>query len=513
MAQLEPIAMRLEVKEGKNNCLIINDSYNSDLSSLDIALDFHYRRSLQKGLKRTLILSDLLETGQNTSTLYRRVSQLISSKQVQRLIGVGKNLMNEFSKFSTIEKDFFNNTEDLIEAIQLGRIKFNHESILLKGARRFGFEKVLEEIELKRHETILEVDLNALIDNLNYYRDQLQPKTKIMCMIKAAAYGAGSYEVAKTLQDRKVDYLGVAVADEGAELRKVGITSSIIIMNPEVSAFKQMFQYSLEPEVYSFHLLDSLLNAAEKEGITNFPIHIKIDTGMHRLGFMADDMPELVNRLKNQNALIPKSIFSHLVGSDSDVFDDFTKDQISLFDKAATELQAAFSHKIIRHICNSAGIERFPEAHYDMVRLGIGLYGVHPSNKPILKNVNTLKTTILQIKDLDKIETVGYSRKGVLTRNSRIAAIPIGYADGLNRKLGNHNGFCLVNGQKASYIGNICMDVSMIDVTDIPCKEGDEVIIYGNDLPAEVLAEKLGTIPYEIIANISTRVKRVYFLD
>ncbi|WP_287827617.1 bifunctional UDP-N-acetylmuramoyl-tripeptide:D-alanyl-D-alanine ligase/alanine racemase [Bacteroides sp.] len=513
MAQLEPIAMRLEVKEGKNNCLIINDSYNSDLSSLDIALDFHYRRSLQKGLKRTLILSDLLETGQNTSTLYRRVSQLISSKQVQRLIGVGKNLMNEFSKFSTIEKDFFNNTEDLIEAIQLGRIKFNHESILLKGARRFGFEKVLEEIELKRHETILEVDLNALIDNLNYYRDQLQPKTKIMCMIKAAAYGAGSYEVAKTLQDRKVDYLGVAVADEGAELRKVGITSSIIIMNPEVSAFKQMFQYSLEPEVYSFHLLDSLLNAAEKEGITNFPIHIKIDTGMHRLGFMADDMPELVNRLKNQNALIPKSIFSHLVGSDSDVFDDFTKDQISLFDKAATELQAAFSHKIIRHICNSAGIERFPEAHYDMVRLGIGLYGVHPSNKPILKNVNTLKTTILQIKDLDKIETVGYSRKGVLTRNSRIAAIPIGYADGLNRKLGNHNGFCLVNGQKASYIGNICMDVSMIDVTDIPCKEGDEVIIYGNDLPAEVLAEKLGTIPYEILANISTRVKRVYFLD
>lgn len=234
---------------------------------------------------------------------------------------------------------------------------------------------------------------------------------------------------------------------------------------------------------------------------------------MHRLGFMADDMPELVNRLKNQNALIPKSIFSHLVGSDSDVFDDFTKDQISLFDKAATELQAAFSHKIIRHICNSAGIERFPEAHYDMVRLGIGLYGVHPSNKPILKNVNTLKTTILQIKDLDKIETVGYSRKGVLTRNSRIAAIPIGYADGLNRKLGNHNGFCLVNGQKASYIGNICMDVSMIDVTDIPCKEGDEVIIYGNDLPAEVLAEKLGTIPYEILANISTRVKRVYFLD
>ena len=334
-----------------------------------------------------------------------------------------------------------------------------------------------------------------------------------MCMIKASAYGAGSYEVAKTLQEHHVDYLAVAVADEGAELRKVGITSSIVIMNPELSAFKQMFQYTLEPEVYSFHLLDKLLTEAEKEGVTNFPIHIKIDTGMHRLGFMPDEIPALIDRLKHQNSLIPKSVFSHLVGSDSSEFDEFTRTQIARFESASEQLQAAFSHKIIRHICNSAAIERFPEAHFDMVRLGIGLYGVHPFGDTGLKNVNTLKTTILQIKSLSPQETVGYARKGVLKRESRIAAIPIGYADGLNRKLGNGNAYCLVNGQQAPFVGNICMDVSMIDVTTIACEEGDEVIIYGEELPAAVLAEKLATIPYEILANISGRVKRVYFQD
>ena len=513
MAKLEPVAMRLEVKEGKNDCLLINDSYNSDLTSLGIALDFHYRRSLQKGLKRTLILSDLLETGQNTVTLYRRVAQLLSLKLVQRVIGVGKHLCDELSKFPTLEKESFSTTDELVSAIRLGRIKFKNESILLKGARKFSFELVSEALELKRHETILEINLSALVDNLNYFRDKLGAGTKTMCMIKASAYGAGSYEVAKTLQEHHVDYLAVAVADEGAELRKVGITSSIVIMNPEVSAFKQMFQYTLEPEVYSFHLLEKLLNAAEKEGVTNFPIHIKIDTGMHRLGFMPEDVPELINRLKHQNSLIPKSVFSHLVGSDSADFDDFTQTQIQLFNKASIELQSAFNHKIMRHICNSAAIERFPEAHYDMVRLGIGLYGVHPFGKLSLKNVNTLKTTILQIKELSSSETVGYSRKGVLKHRSRIAAIPIGYADGLNRKLGNRNGFCLVNGLAAPYVGNICMDVSMIDVTDIPCEEGDEVVIYGEKLPASVLAEKLDTIPYEILANISGRVKRIYFQD
>lgn len=513
MAKLEPVAMRLEVKDGRNGCLLINDSYNSDLLSLDIALDFHYRRSLQHNLRRTLILSDLLETGQNMPTLCRRVSQLVRSKQIERLIIVGKSFTKELDKFMLTDKVAFTNTDDLVHAIKSGRIRFNNESILLKGARIFGFEALLEELELKRHETILEVNLNALVYNLNQYRNKLSPQTKIMCMVKAFAYGAGSYEIAKTLQDRKVDYLAVAVADEGADLRKIGITNSIVVMNPEVSAFQLLFQYSLEPEVYSFNLLDQLLEAAEREGVTNMPIHIKIDTGMHRLGFMPEEMPRLIERLKDQNALIPKSIFSHLVGSDSPEFDDFTREQIKQFECASNELQAAFPHKIIRHICNSAGIERFPEAHFDMVRLGIGLYGVHPSGGEGLQNVNTLKTTILQIKELEPTETVGYSRKGVLTRKSKTAAIPIGYADGLNRRLGNRNGYCLVNGNQAPYIGNICMDVSMIDVTDIDCKEGDTVIIYGDELSPEVLAEKLNTIPYEVIANISTRVKRVYFLD
>lgn len=513
MAKLEPVAMRLEVKEGRNNCLVINDSYNSDLLSLDIALDFHYRRSLQNNLKRTLVLSDLLETGQSTPALYRRIGQLISSKDIQRLVGVGKNMSKEFAQFSVGEKTFFNTTDELIKAIKRGDLKFSNESILLKGARTFGFETILEEIELKRHETILEVNLNALVHNLKFYRNQLKPETKIMCMVKASAYGAGAYEIAKTLQDRKVDYLAVAVADEGAELRKIGITTSIVIMNPEVSAFQQLFQYSLEPEVYSFHLLEQLIEAAQREGIASMPIHIKIDTGMHRLGFMPDEIPQLIARLKSQNSLIPKSVFSHLVGSDSVDFDEFSALQIACFDQSSALLQAAFSHKIIRHICNSAAIQRFPSAHYDMVRLGIGLYGVHPSGGTGLETVNTLKTTILQIKEIGPDETVGYSRKGIVDRVTRVAAIPIGYADGLNRRLGNRNGYSLVNGQEAPYLGNICMDVSMIDVTNIDCKEGDEVVIYGEDLPAQVLADKLDTIPYEILANISNRVKRIYFLD
>ena len=329
-----------------------------------------------------------------------------------------------------------------------------------------------------------------MVENLNHYRAMLRhPETKVICMVKASAYGAGSYEIAKTLQEHHVDYLAVAVADEGSELRKAGITSSIIIMDPELTAFKTMFDYKLEPEVYNFHLLDALIKAAEKEGITNFPIHVKLDTGMHRLGFGIDEIPLLIRRLKAQNAVIARSVFS------------------------SQELQAAFSHKILRHICNTAGIERFPGAQFDMVRLGIGLYGVSPIDNSIIHNVSTLKTTILQIRDVPAEDTVGYSRKGHLERPSRIAAIPIGYADGLNRHLGRGNAYCLVNGKKAPYVGNICMDVCMIDVTDIDCREGDQAIIFGDDLPITVLSDKLDTIPYEVLTSISTRVKRVYYQD
>lgn len=510
MAHLEQIAMRLEVKEGKNNSVLINDSYNSDLASLDIALDFMSRRSKDKGKKRTLILSDMLETGQSGKLLYRQVAELAHSRGVEKIIGVGEEIRAAASRFE-IEKYFFRTTEDLLSSELLANLR--NEIILIKGSRNFHFDDVTERLELKVHETILEINLNALVDNLNYYRSKLKPETKIVCMVKASAYGAGSYEIAKTLQDHRVDFLAVAVADEGSDLRKAGITSSIMIMNPELTAFKTMFDYKLEPEVYSFTLLNELIKAAEKEGVTNFPIHIKLDTGMHRLGFASSDIPELIERLKKQTAVIPRSVFSHLVGSDGAKFDAFTRQQIEIFEAASQELQDAFTHKIIRHICNTAGIERYPGAQFDMVRLGIGLYGVDPFTNHIIHNVSTLKTTILQMHDVPKEETVGYSRKGVLERDSRIAAIPIGYADGLNRRLGNGHAYCLVNGQKAPYVGNICMDVCMIDVTDIDCKEGDKAIVFGDDLPVTVLADILGTIPYEILTSVSNRVKRVYYQD
>ena len=510
MAHLEPIAMRLEVKEGKNGCVLINDSYNSDLASLDIALDFMSRRSEDKGRKRTLILSDLLETGQTPKLLYRQVADLVQSRGIDKIIGVGEEIRSAASRFD-MEKYFFRTTEELLASDLIGQLR--NEVVLVKGSRSFHFDDISDRLELKVHETILEINLNALVNNLNHYRSYLKPDTKMVCMVKASAYGAGSYEIAKTLQDHRVDYLAVAVADEGSDLRKAGITSSIIIMNPELTAFKTMFDYKLEPEVYSFHLLNELIKAAEKEGVTNFPIHIKLDTGMHRLGFAPQDIPELIARLKRQTSVIPRSVFSHLVGSDSAQFDAFTRRQIETFEKASEELQEAFPHKILRHICNTAGIERYQGAQFDMVRLGLGLYGVNPFTNRMLHNVSTLKTTILQIRDVPQEDSVGYSRKGRLSRDSRIAAIPIGYADGLNRRLGNGRAYCLVNGQKAAYVGNICMDVCMIDVTDIDCKEGDKVIIFGDDLPVTVLADVLDTIPYEILTSVSNRVKRIYFQD
>ncbi len=510
MAHLETIAMRLEVKEGKNGCVLINDSYNSDYASLDIALDFMARRSEDKQRKRTLILSDILESGQSAKFLYRQVAELVHSRGVDRIIGVGEDISAAASRFD-MEKCFFRTTSELIKSGLLATLR--DEVVLIKGARAFHFDELTDLLELKVHETILEINLNALIDNLNYYRNKLKPATKMVCMVKASAYGAGSFEIAKTLEDHRVDYLAVAVADEGADLRKAGITSSIIIMNPETTTFRTMFDYKLEPEVYSFRLLEELIKHAEREGVTNFPIHVKIDTGMHRLGFAPNEIPRLIECLKRQNAVIPRSIFSHLVGSDAERFDAFTRRQIETFESASAMFQSAFEHKILRHICNTAGIERYPGAQFEMVRLGIGLYGVEPFTNKMLHNVTTLKTTILQIHNVPADETVGYSRKGILSRDSRIASIPIGYADGLNRHLGNGRGYCLVNGQKAPYVGNICMDVCMIDVTDIDCKEGDKVTVFGDDLPVTVLADWLDTIPYEILTGVSNRVKRVYFQD
>ena len=509
MPKLEPVAMRLEVKEGQRGCILINDSYNSDINSLDIALDFMSRR---EGKNRTLILSDIFQTGVSASELYAQVSDLATKRGITKFIGIGPELTAQADKIQIADKQFFADVNHFLSSEAFAALR--DELILLKGARPFGFDLITEQLEQKVHETILEVNLNAVVENLNYYRSFMKPETKMVCMIKADAYGAGAVEIAKTLQDHRVDYLAVAVADEGVTLRKAGITANIMIMNPEMTAFKTMFDYDLEPEVYSFRLLDALIKAARKEGITGWPVHIKLDTGMHRLGFDPEqDMDELIDRLTHQQAVIPRSVFSHFVGSDSDDFDNFSTLQFKRFEIGSKKLQDAFSHKILRHIDNSAGIEHFPDRQMDMCRLGLGLYGVDPRDNRILHTVSTLKTTILQMRQVPKTDTVGYSRKGKLTRDSVIAAIPIGYADGLNRHLGNRNCYCLVNGQKAEYVGNICMDVALIDVTDIPCVEGDQVEIFGENLPVTVLSDVLQTIPYEVLTGISNRVKRVYFQD
>ena len=510
MALLEPVAMRLEVVQGVRGCTLINDAYNSDAAALDIALDFMNRRAKEQAAKgRTLILSDIFQTGIPAEELYAKVAEMLKSRGVERLIGVGPAISAAHTLFS-IKKSFYPTSEALLESGELDTI--HDEIILLKGARNFGFEQIAKALSLRVHETTLDVNLEAIAENLHFYRSFMKPETKLTCMVKASAYGAGSVEIAKTLQERGVDYLAVAVADEGAELRRAGITAGIIVMNPEMSAFGTLFEYELEPEIYSFNLLDALIRAARRQGITDFPVHLKLDTGMHRLGFNPKtDIPVLIDRLSHQRALIPRSVFSHFVGADSDGFDEFSEKQFKLFDEASRTLQAAFPHKILRHICNSAGIERFPERHLDMVRLGLGLYGIDPIDNRVLHNVATLRTTILQIRDVPAGDSIGYSRKTVLDRPSRIAAIPIGYADGLNRHLGNRRGYCLVNGQKADYVGNICMDVCMIDVTDIPCREGDSVEIFGDALPVTVLSDLLGTIPYEVLTSVSNRVKRVYF--
>ncbi|MBO7119116.1 MAG: bifunctional UDP-N-acetylmuramoyl-tripeptide:D-alanyl-D-alanine ligase/alanine racemase [Bacteroidaceae bacterium] len=514
LRSLEPVAMRLEVKDGQNDCTLINDSYNSDLSSLDIALDFMNRRPEKEGRQRTLILSDILQSGVEPHALYSQLANLLEQRGINNFIAVGGIISAHMDCFAglPIRCRFFPKTEALLQDEIISSLE--HQLILIKGARSFHFERITDRLEKKVHETILEVNLSAIVKNLNYYRSFMKPETKMVCMVKADAYGAGAVEIAKTLQDHNVDYLAVAIADEGVTLREKGITQGIMIMNPEMSSFSTLFQYHLEPEIYSFRLLDALIKAAEHEGITNFPVHIKLDTGMRRLGFDPEkDMPQLIERLHKQTALIPRSVFSHFVGSDSEDFDQFSDLQYERFLAGSKLLQKAFPYPILRHICNSAGIERFPDRHLEMVRLGIGLYGINCFNNETINNISTLRTTILQIHDVKAGESVGYSRRTILERDSRIASLPIGYADGLNRLLGNRKGYCLVNGRKADYVGNICMDVCMIDVTDIPCREGDLVTIFGDHLSPAELASRCGTIPYEILTGIAPRVKRIYFED
>ncbi|MCH5312316.1 MAG: bifunctional UDP-N-acetylmuramoyl-tripeptide:D-alanyl-D-alanine ligase/alanine racemase [Prevotella sp.] len=512
MSQLESVAMRLEVKEGRQGCTLINDSYNNDIYSLDIALDLMHRRSDNKEQPHTLILSDIYQSGLSDERLYAEVGQLCQKRGVQKFIGIGKALTTQQRAIDVTEKYFFETADDFIASPVFSNLR--NEVILLKGSRSFGFDRLVELLEQKVHETILEVNLNALVANLNHYRAMMQPGTKIVCMVKADAYGAGAVEVSKVLQDHRVDYLAVAVADEGVQLRKAGITCNIMVMNPEMTAFKTMFDYDLEPEVYSFRIMNALIKAAEKEGITGFPVHVKLDTGMHRLGFDPEtELDTLIDRLTHQTAIVPRSVFSHFAGADTDDLDYFSEHQFRLFDEASRKLQAAFPHKILRHICNSAGISHFPDRQLDMCRLGLGLYGIDSRDNSTINTVSTLRTTILQLRNVPQQDTVGYGRRGTLQHDSVIAALPIGYADGLDRHLGNRRGYCLVNGMKAEYVGNICMDVAMIDVTGIPCKEGDSVEIFGNNLPVTTLSDALDTIPYEVLTGISNRVKKIYVTD
>ena len=511
LQQLEAVAMRLEVKEGEHSCLIINDSYNSDLNSLTIALDFLQQQATANNLTRTLILSDILQSGIPSESLYRSVNELLVEKKIHRFIGVGKQISGCADVFSLHNQLFYETTDEFLKSPLIHT--FKNEVILLKGSRAFRFENISEKLELIAHETTLEVNLNALVDNLNYFRSQLRPSTKVMCMVKAFAYGSGAVEVARTLQHHRCDFLAVAVADEGAELRREGIRIPIVVMNPEKGGFGTIFDHNLEPEIYSFRLLDLFIQAAEKLGLTNYPIHLKIDSGMHRLGFEPDDMDQLIQRLGNQTQVKVRSVFSHLAGADDVRFDEFTAHQVDIFTRCADSISAAFPHHILRHILNSAGTQRFPQFQFDMVRLGIGHYGISALPGIQLKQVCALKTIILQIKHIEAGETVGYNRKGVVATNKTIAILPIGYADGFDRKLGNGVGEVLVNGRKAPVIGNVSMDLTAIDITGIPAEEGDSVEIFGENLLISDMATRLQTIPYEVLTSVSRRVKRVYFLE
>jgi len=513
MAMLSPVAMRLELKEGINNCSIINDSYNSDLGSLTIALDFLEQQKQHP--KKTLILSDILQSGKNEDNLYREVAELVNKKSIDRLIGIGEAITRQQVQF-TIPKSFYASTEQFLNGFNTGT--FANETILLKGARTFGFEQISKVIQQKAHETVLEINLNAIVHNLNYFRSRLLPGTKIMAMVKAFSYGSGSFEIASVLQFHRIDYLAVAYADEGVELRKGGITMPIMVMNPEEQSYDAMIQHNLEPEIYSFRVLGLFDDAVKRNADLNkrpFPIHIKLDTGMHRLGFEEHDLNELMVRVKNNKRLYIKSVFSHLAASDEPVHETFTRNQVKKFADMSARLTTFFDYPILRHILNSAGVVNFPEAQFEMVRLGIGLYGIGANEKEQqkLQNVSTLVTSISQIKHIEKDDSVGYGRKEMAHKNLQIATVPIGYADGLSRKLGNRKGKMLVGNLAAPIIGNVCMDMCMLDITGIPAKEGDEVIVFGEGNPITSLAKSMESIPYEVLTNVSRRVKRVYFQE
>ncbi len=510
MPLLQPVSMRLELIKGINGCAIINDSYSADLSSLNIALNFLDQQSISS--KHTVILSDFLQTGLGAKKLYDEIAGLLHSHRISKVIGIGKNIGTYLKVYNGTSYQFYTSTEDFLQ--QFRSSHFKEETILIKGARVFEFEKIVHALEQKVHQTVLEINLNAIVHNLKEYSKFLKPSTKVMAMVKAFAYGSGGAEIAGILQYHKVDYLGVAYADEGVELRKAGIILPVMVMNPEEYTFDAIVENNLEPDIYSFELLHRFDLYLKQSGMRQYPVHIEVETGMNRLGFDLAEIKTLGDTLNQTDSFKIRSVFSHLAASEDPSQDEFTFQQHEKFVKAVNELEKLIGYSIIKHIANSAAIIRHPQLQMDMVRLGIGMYGVNAvhANSIELQTVATLKSTIAQIKHLRKGESVSYNRKGVVKRNSVIGTIRIGYADGYVRKLGNGTGKMLVDGQLAPVIGTVCMDMTMIDVTDIPnVKEGDEVIVFGNNLSIEQLADWAGTIPYEIMTGISQRVKRVYF--
>lgn len=505
---LAPVAMRMELKEAVNGSTLINDSYNSDINSLTVALDF--LKNQVQHTARTLIISDILQSGKEEVALYSEVSRLAVSKGVTKVIGIGPAIVKNAGLFAQ-PAQFFLTTEAFLASAS--KSSFRDEAILIKGSRDFGFERISAFLERKVHTTVLDINLNAIVHNLNHFRGLLNPGTKMMAMVKAFSYGSGSYEIASVLQFHRVDYLAVAFADEGVALREAGITMPILVLNPEVGSFATMVEHKLEPEIFNLTSLNDFSREVEHWGMQDYPIHVKLDTGMHRLGFISNHIPDLIAALKSCQSLRVESVFAHLAAADEPNHDAFTLEQIAVFERNTKLLRKELGYDFLRHTLNSSGIERFPQAQFDMVRLGIGLYGISALAENPLRVVSTLKSTIVQIKDIMPDESVGYGRKGRVTKPSRIATIPIGYADGLNRLLSNGVGSFKVRGMRVPIIGNICMDLCMIDVTDVKAEEGDEVIIFGESPSITDIAEQLNTIPYEVLTGISRRVKRVYFQE
>lgn len=510
LERLVPLAMRLELLQGINQSSLINDVYSSDLHSLEIALDFMQINSQHR--KKVVILSDMMQTGLVPIELYKKVNALLEANGVSHLVGIGRSIASAESEI-IVPHEFYETTEAFLE--NHNPESFRDSIVLIKGARDFHFEQITELLQERTHDTVLEINLNALAHNLHFFRRKINPMTKLMVMVKASGYGSGAYEIASLLEFNKVDYLTVAYTDEGVALRKAGVSIPIMVMNPERSSLPTLIRYKLEPEIYSFRTLENFLKELPENNLSTYPVHIKVDTGMHRLGFLPEETEELISKLNEAGRLKIASVFTHLAAADDAQHDTFTNEQLEKFKSSCIKLEQGTGKTFLKHALNTAGILRFPNAQFDMVRLGIGLYGISPieTEQSSLQPVSTLRTVISQIKNIQPGESVGYSRKFIATKNMRTATIPLGYADGLRRSLGNGNGFVLINGKKAFVVGNVCMDMIMVDVSDIQCAEGDAVEIFGTQLPLQQLAERSGTIPYEILTSVSQRVKRIYLQE